>query len=745
MADQKPNLREAGEKDAKARDQALQAAVKQIEQNFGQGALMKLGDVGSMDVDTISTGALPLDIALGVGGVPRGRIVEIFGPESSGKTTLIYHIVAEAQARGGVCAFVDTEHAIDPTYARKIGVNTDELLISQPDYGEQALEIVDVLVRSGAVDVVAVDSVAALTPRVELEGQMGDQHVGLQARLMSQALRKLAGNLSRAKTVCLFTNQIREKIGVMFGCCSYGTRVMLEDGTSERIGKIVNQRMPVKVMSMDPETGEISPKRIVEYYDNGETDEWLRFEVAAARGSGRCKLTLTPNHLVFTPEGEKHAAEIDEGDDVLVAVKHYALSDDQLKLIIGSSLGDGSLRYASDHNVKFRVGHGHQQREYCEWKHEMLAPFAHQIAPTGNGIGFDTIPMNQLAWLHSAVHEATGGRAVSDQLLEQLDERAVAAWYCDDGSFMGSYERWGHGKSVIYCSALSTDDKERLAVKLEELGMGRATVRDRELLFSGERTKQFQEKIAAYVHPSLDYKLHPDLRGRFGWQPDTSDAHLNGTRLASRTCLRPAPMKVIKKYRIPPAPHIRRRYDLQIEDNHSYLAGGVVVHNSPETQPGGRALKFYSSQRLDIRRIETLKEGTEAVGNRVRVKVVKNKVAPPFRQAEFDIEYGVGISKEGGLLDLALEHDLIQKSGSFFSYGETRLGQGRNNTKEFLHDNPELAEELETKIHAKLGIGDEADARPEAEKEADAKKAETAVKAVPGGKAQAKKPEKKAA
>jgi recombination protein RecA len=363
MADEKPNLREAGEKDAKARDQALQAAVKQIEQNFGQGALMKLGDQGALKVESVSTGALPLDIALGVGGVPRGRIVEIFGPESSGKTTLVYHIIAEAQARGGVCAFIDTEHALDPVYARKIGVNTDELMISQPDYGEQALEIVDVLVRSGAVDVVAVDSVAALTPRVELEGQMGDQHVGLQARLMSQALRKLAGNLNRANTICLFTNQIREKIGVMFG--------------------------------------------------------------------------------------------------------------------------------------------------------------------------------------------------------------------------------------------------------------------------------------------------------------------------------------------------------------------------SPETQPGGRALKFYSSQRLDIRRIETLKEGTEAVGNRVRVKVVKNKVAPPFRQAEFDIEYGVGISKEGAVIDMALEHDLIQKSGSFFSYGETRLGQGRSNTKEFLRDNPELAAELERKVHAKLGMGADGneEPRPEAEKAADAVKA----------------------
>ncbi len=329
-------------KEAKAKDAALTAALSQIDKDFGAGSVMKLGDKATVPIDAIPTGALPLDLALGIGGVPRGRIVEIFGPESSGKTTLVYHIIAEAQARGGVCAFVDAEHALDPIYAKRIGVNTDELLVSQPDYGEQALEIVDVLVRSGAVDVVAVDSVAALTPRVELEGQMGEQTVGLQARLMSQALRKLAGNLNRAKTVCLFTNQIREKIGVMFG--------------------------------------------------------------------------------------------------------------------------------------------------------------------------------------------------------------------------------------------------------------------------------------------------------------------------------------------------------------------------SPETQPGGRALKFYSSQRLDIRRIETLKEGTEAVGNRVRVKVVKNKVASPFRQAEFDIEYGVGISKSGGLLDLALEHDLVSKSGSFFSYGELRLGQGRNNTKQYLAENPDLFAEIEGKVFGALEI-----------------------------------------
>ena len=368
MADAKKAELKAADKEAEAKSAALKAAVTQIEKDFGQGSVMRLGDKAAIPVDTIPTGALSLDLALGVGGVPRGRIVEIFGPESSGKTTLVYHIIAEAQARGGVCAFVDAEHAIDPIYAKRIGVDTDELLVSQPDYGEQALEIVDVLVRSGAVDVVAVDSVAALTPRVELEGQMGEQQVGLQARMMSQAMRKLAGNLNRAKTVCLLTNQIREKIGVMFG--------------------------------------------------------------------------------------------------------------------------------------------------------------------------------------------------------------------------------------------------------------------------------------------------------------------------------------------------------------------------SPETQPGGRALKFYSSQRLDIRRIETLKEGTEAVGNRVRVKVVKNKVAAPFRQAEFDIAYGEGISHEGCLLDLALEHDLVQKSGSFFSYGELRLGQGRNNTKQYLGENPELAAELETKVFSELGIERRA-APPRAVPEPAGEPAEAAPKAEP--------------
>jgi recombination protein RecA len=337
------------------REKALEMALGQIEKQYGKGSVMKMGEKSSMDVETIPTGALSLDIALGVGGLPRGRVVEIFGPESSGKSTLAMHVVAEAQRNGGICAYIDAEHAMDPLYASRIGVDVDELLISQPDTGEQALEIADMLIRSGALDVVVIDSVAALTPRAEIEGEMGDTHVGLQARLMSQALRKLTANLNKSKTICIFINQLREKIGVMFG--------------------------------------------------------------------------------------------------------------------------------------------------------------------------------------------------------------------------------------------------------------------------------------------------------------------------------------------------------------------------SPETTPGGRALKFYSSVRLDIRRIEAIKDGVEVVGNRTRVKVVKNKMAAPFRQAEFDIMYGRGISREGTALDLAVDLGIVKKSGAWYTYEGEQLGQGRENAKNFLFENPEVMVEISDRILVETGIAggaEEEQSNPEA-------------------------------
>jgi recombination protein RecA len=324
------------------RDKALDLALANIEKQFGKGSLMKLGDEAAVNIGAIPTGALSLDLALGIGGLPRGRVVEVYGPESSGKTTVALHAVAEAQKAGGIAAFIDAEHALDPQYARALGVDINELLVSQPDNGEQALEIASMLVRSGAVDIIVIDSVAALTPKAEIEGEMGDSHVGLQARLMSQALRKIAGDLHRSDTTCVFINQLREKIGVMFG--------------------------------------------------------------------------------------------------------------------------------------------------------------------------------------------------------------------------------------------------------------------------------------------------------------------------------------------------------------------------SPETTPGGRALKFYSSVRLDVRRIETLKDGTDAVGNRVRVKVVKNKVAPPFRQAEFDIIYGEGISKQGSLIDVGVEEGIIRKAGAWYTYDGEQLGQGKENARTFLKEHVDVALEIEKKVKEKLGL-----------------------------------------
>jgi recombination protein RecA len=688
------------------REQALDVALGQIERNFGKGAVMRMSDQAQVAIGAISTGSLSLDLALGIGGLPRGRIVEIFGPESSGKTTLVYHAIAEAQRRGGICAFVDAEHAMDPNYAKRIGVNIDELLVSQPDTGEQALEITELLVRSGALSIVAIDSVAALTPKAEIEGEMGDSHVGLQARLMSQALRKLAGTLNRTETICIFTNQLREKIGVMFGCLPGGTRIALADGTSERIATIVNRRLPVEVMSMDPVTGEISPRKIMNYFRNGETESWLRFEFGGKRGF-RC----TPNHVVFTPDGERRAQDIQIGEEVLVTTNHYALSPDQEQLILGGILGDGALR-RSTHNARFRVGHGQRQESYVAWKHEFLAPFSLEMAPTGNGVGFDTIPMQQLAWVHDAVYEGNGHKhAVSEKLVRKLDARAIAVWYADDGTFSGSYERWGHGKAEICAKSLGREHRELLAQRCEQLGMGRPTVTERGILFSGERTRAFHERIAPYIHPAVAYKLHPNFRGKFNWDPDANDAHLNGSRLRSRTTLRAVPMKVLRKYEMTAAPQSRQRYDLEVEGNHTYLANGVVVHNSPETTPGGRALKFYASVRLDIRRIETLKDGVEAYGNRVRVKVAKNKVAPPFKQAEFDVIYGDGIPWEGTVLDAALERKIVTKSGSYFSFGDERLGQGRQNATAFLKEHPDVVQGILQQVQVQAAEGQVVSAR----------------------------------
>ncbi len=690
------------------REKALEMALAQIDKQFGKGSIMRMGEKGSMAVETISTGALALDLALGVGGLPRGRIVEIYGPESSGKSTLAMHVVAEAQRNGGICAYIDAEHAMDPAYARAIGVDIDQLLISQPDTGEQALEIADLLVRSGALDVVVIDSVAALTPRAEIEGEMGDSHVGLQARLMSQALRKLTANLNKSNTIAIFINQLREKIGVMFGCFAYNTRVTLADGTQEKIGKIVNQKLPVEVLSYDFERGELVAKPVTNWFDNGVAERFLQFTVERGGGNGRAQFAATENHLISTPGGWRPAGELIEGDRVLQLVPQL-LSDFQWEVILGGLMGDGALSSTrSGNGARFRWGHGAKQVEYGDWKASLFANLT--VSRTTNSTGatfYDVQPLVELAELREAVY-LNGTKVFSDDYVKRLSPLSLAIWYLDDGTFtlrsqgLQARTEGGSGRSEICVQAMSPDTRVRvqrylsdtwgIEARLIQRGQRRQAV----LQFSTAETAKLHALIAPFVHPSMEYKLLPKYRGRFDVEPVFA---------APRRVL--MPMR-IAKISVKPPTRSMHRFDLEVSGTHNYFVDGVMVHNSPETTPGGRALKFYSSVRLDIRRIESLKDGAEVVGSRTRVKVVKNKVAPPFKQAEFDIMYGKGISREGSLLDMGVDLGIVKKSGAWFTYEGEQLGQGRENAKAFLAQNPEIMVEISERVRQAAGLGDAA-------------------------------------
>jgi recombination protein RecA len=706
-----PNDKAGGIK-AGDREKSLETALAQIERQFGRGAVMRLGDDARAPVEVIPTGSIALDAALGIGGLPRGRIVEIYGPESSGKTTLALHAVANAQKSGGIAAFIDAEHALDPEYAKKLGVDTDALLVSQPDTGEQGLEIADMLIRSGAIDVVVIDSVAALVPRAEIEGEMGDSHVGLQARLMSQALRKIAGALSQTKTTAIFINQLREKIGVMFGCMSYATKVTLADGTQEKIGKIVNQRLDVEVLSYDPDSGEIVPRRIVNWFNNGRAEHFLQFTVAKSGGNGRAQFAATANHLIQTPGGYRPAGELIPGDRV-IAAEPKLLSNQQIQVILGSLMGDDNLspNLRGRSGTRFRMGQGAKQAAYLDWKVSLLGNIGCSRTANAKGAVFaDFTPLPELAELHDAVYFGDGKKHLSWDYLKALTPLALAIWYMDDGSFTvrskGVQERTqgGSGRITICVEAMSPGTRDRLTqylrdthgldVKLVESGALRKAI----LVFTTAASAKFQKVVAPYVHPSMDYKLLPGFRQRFAVEPEFASPEL-----------RPQPARILDIHVKPPARSMNR-FDIEVEGGHNYFVDGVMVHNSPETTTGGKALKFYASVRIDVRRIETLKDGNEPVGNRTKAKIVKNKMASPFKVAEFDILYGIGISREGSLIDLGVEQTIVRKSGAWYTYDGDQLGQGKENARNFLRENPDVANEIEKKIKEKLGVGPRLDA-----------------------------------
>ncbi|MGH2790716.1 MAG: intein-containing recombinase RecA, partial [Actinomycetota bacterium] len=556
--------------------------------------------------------------------------------------------------------------------------------------------------------------------RAEIEGEMGDSHVGLQARLMSQALRKLTGNVSRSKTIFVFINQLREKIGVMFGCFSYGTRVTLADGSQERIGKIVNQKMPVEVLSYDFETGKVEPRKVVGWFNNGKTDHFLQFTAMRPGGNGKAQFAATPNHKIRTPGGWGEAKDLGPGDLVMLAVEDR-LSEFQFEVVRGSLMGDGALSKTrrSDEiaaGIRFRMGHGPEQADYLEWKASLFAnvPMSRTVDEKG-AVFADLTPLVELADLRKEIYTEGKRKEFSWDYLKRLTPLSLAVWYMDDGHLDVRDDASTSARIQICVQAMTPDTRVRLVEHLRDtwdLDVRLSKVRGKEIIvFSKLAAEEFQSVVAPYIHPSMEHKLLPRFRGRFAVEPQFKDLTYE---------LVPYPITDVHRK---PTTRSMSRFDIEVEGNHNFFVDGVMVHNSPETTPGGRALKFYSSVRLDVRRIDSLKDGAEIVGSRVRVKVVKNKVAAPFRKAEFDIQYGTGISKEGSLLDVAIDNDIIRKSGAWFIYGDDQIGQGRENSKTYLAENPDIAAEVELKIKEKLGLL-ENDEETEAESDAEAEVSE---------------------
>jgi recombination protein RecA len=712
-----PETKPASTPAAHVREKNIELALSAISKEFGEGSIMRLGTNAKMKVETLSTGSLAVDLALGVGGLPLGRIVEIYGPESSGKTTFCLSVIAECQRKGGLAAFIDVEHALDPKYARVVGVKLDDLLVSQPDSGEDALNIMETLIRSNSIDVIVLDSVAALITKAELDGQMGDMTMGSQARLMSQAMRRLTAVVSKTKCVCIFTNQIREKIGVMFGCFPYQTQVMMRGGRTEMIGTLVNGQKPAEVISWDPKTKAFAPTVVVRRFKHGRNVKNFTLtdnEVGALRtayrtlvfrypnAAGFNKFSCTPNHTIFTPSGEISAEELSLGDKILVRHRGLKFSSDLQDLLLGSMLGDGSIKQEGKMAAYFREEHAKEQREYVKWKERAFGKLCRKPSDKARGYGFSTVSLYEFAQMRAKFYsENKRYKHVTAALLEQLNALSLAVWYLDDGTNASRFR--AYNKKTIYLHKLTEKECRSFeAVFAAKFGIT-CTVRNQpksghaRISFHGRQADKFEEIIRPYCHLSMAYKLtsHPDIGSKLG-----------DLDFSTREAEEAIPCEIFECREKFIDGKMGVRYNVEVEENANFLlASGAIVHNSPETTSGGRALKFFSSIRIDIRRKDQIKTPDgKVIGNRTKIKVVKNKVAPPFTEVEFDIMYNEGISASGSLVDLGVEHKILEKKGAWITFQGELVGQGRDAAKQAIREKPELAEKITKAILEKVSV-----------------------------------------
>ena len=759
------------------RDKSLEMALGQIDKTYGKGSIMRMGEKSSMRIETISSGALALDLALGVGGLPRGRVVEIFGPESSGKSTLAMHVVAEAQRTGGICAYIDAEHAMDPASAAAIGVDIDELLISQPDTGEQALEIADMLIRSNALDVVVIDSVAALTPRAEIEGEMGDSHVGLQARLMSQALRKITANLNKSNTICIFINQLREKIGVMFGspettpggrALKFYSSVRLDIRRIESIKdgvEVVGNRTRVKVVKnkcfaagttvFDPvsglthtiedivdntagghvvaadKLGKLHVRPIVNLFDQGEGD------VIGLRLRDGTELRVTPDHKVLTDRGWFEAGELVVGDRLArprraigfgdtepVPSAHarllgYLIGDgyvggktpcsfinaqeslQQDAIAIAAALGCNARRDGIETSFSHRIGEKNGVLALARWADIWghLAPEKRIPAPFfAPDVSADVLANLVFGIWESdgyVTREQTGAIRVgfsttSEQLAHQL-HWLLLRWGI--GSSVRVYDASQKRPSVINgrrvqgklpCWEVRVSGIENVIAFADAIPMWgprgqalTAALADPEL--AKHRGSQRGYLPACQTEPVVAY-----LRGR-GVTPALASTLVGDGAGDPKGGL----SQVLGHSRLR-RDRLQRLADaLESEFLHAVLDEDVWYDKVVAVTPPVRE-RLYD---VEVDEHHTL----------VADDVIARNCAPPFKQAEFDIMYGRGISREGSLIDIGVDLGIVNKSGAWYTYDGEQLGQGKENAKTFLTENPELMFEIDEKIRIQVG------------------------------------------
>lgn len=557
---------------------ALDAALLQIKKDYGAGAVMKLGEASNINVETISTGSIALDIALGQGGIPRGRIIEVFGPESSGKTTLALHMVAEVQKSGGVAGFIDAEHALDPVYAAGIGVDTDELYISQPDNGEQALDIAETMIRSGAIDIIVVDSVAALVPKAEIDGDMGDQHVGLQARLLSKGLRKLTGIVSKTGCSVIFINQLREKVGVMFGCLHANTIIPFTDGRSFKIKDIVENQIKGSVWSYNEETNSFEEKEIIDWHYNGDVEDesdYIHITTGAFDSiGGQNAITVTPNHKVMTKDGWKEAKDLTINDYILT--KYKSIINESLEdFLYGMLIGDSHLSIRSKNTACLRLQDSNDP-EYLKWKIEKLSPFYNFKKLLVNGKErYLTNYQSELA----IVKRIIGERNPLVMLKYHYSDLGLALWYMDDGHF--DYEN-SHCRALISVKRFKNDEMLMSSIcnELEKNGLKSSFRKDGAIVLNKENSLKLFDKICKYIPESMQHKLPKEFRNKY--EDFTLKSHIEYKEIYLQIeSIRNASKTQMKQ---------KGKYDLSIKDNHNYLAGGIsnglLVHNSPETTTG---------------------------------------------------------------------------------------------------------------------------------------------------------------